>query len=57
MNAALTKATALKLCMNTNGSYICSCQSGYLLGANNQSCNGKSGFDPLLEIIQASNAL
>ncbi|KAL5497494.1 hypothetical protein EMCRGX_G013970 [Ephydatia muelleri] len=27
-----------QICMNTIGSYICSCVSGYLLGANNQSC-------------------
>ena len=33
-----------QLCTNTDGSYFCSCQSGYLLEANNQSCNGKSGL-------------
>ena len=38
------KGNCSQLCMNTNGSYACLCQSGYLLGANNQSCNGKSGL-------------
>ncbi len=28
-------------CTNTQGSYTCSCGSGYELGANGQSCDGK----------------
>ena len=40
------KGNCSQLCTNTVGSYFCSCQSGYLLGANNQSCNGKSGLIP-----------
>lgn len=29
------------ICTNTNGSYICSCKPGYLLGADMLTCNGK----------------
>ena len=46
MNAALTKATALNYARTRLEVMLCSCQSGYLLGANNQSCNGKSGLNP-----------
>ena len=28
-------------CINTNGSYICSCDLGYTLGADRFTCNGK----------------
>ena len=28
-------------CTNTNGSYICSCYNGYVLDADDHSCNGK----------------
>ncbi len=28
-------------CTNTRGSYTCSCESGYVLGSNRLSCNGK----------------
>ena len=28
-------------CTNTNGSYICSCQLGYVLSVNNRTCIGK----------------
>ena len=27
-------------CTNTNGSYICSCQTGYMLTVDNRTCNG-----------------
>ena len=27
-------------CINTPGSYACSCKSGYLLNDNNQTCEG-----------------
>ena len=40
------KGNCSQLCMNTVGSYLCSCLPGYLLGANSQSCNGKSGLNP-----------
>ena len=29
-----------QICTNTNGSYICSCQVGYALNADNSTCNG-----------------
>ena len=32
-------------CTNTNGSYYCSCNSGYILGGNNMTCNGELNFD------------
>lgn len=29
------------VCINTNGSYICSCNSGYVLGSDNNTCYGE----------------
>ena len=45
------------MCLNTNGSFICSCKSGYLLDANKRSCNGKCGLSVHVEIIHLPNAL
>ena len=45
------------MCTNTNGSFICSCQSGYLLDANSHSCNGKFDLSVHVEIIHLPNAL
>ena len=30
-----------KLCINTNGSYVCSCTSGYQIAMDNMTCNGE----------------
>ena len=30
-----------QICTNSNGSYACSCFSGFQINSNNQSCNGK----------------
>ena len=30
-----------QICTNNAGSFICSCRSGYRLGSNGRSCNGK----------------
>ena len=30
-----------QVCNNTIGSYICSCNAGYILGVDNHTCNGK----------------
>ena len=30
-----------QLCNNTLGSYVCSCNSGYTLDADNRTCNGE----------------
>lgn len=30
-----------QLCTNTNGSYFCSCNHGYVLNGNNMTCSGK----------------
>ena len=35
-----------QICTNITGSYVCSCHSGYLLGEDNQTCNGKSRLNP-----------
>ena len=40
------KGNCSQICTNTDGSYVCSCQSGYLLGADRKTCNGKSGYNP-----------
>ena len=40
------KGNCSQICTNTDGSYVCSCQSGYLLGADSKTCNGKSGLNP-----------
>ena len=40
-----------QLCANTNGSYVCSCASGYQLGSNNRSCNGMHLITGILVII------
>ena len=29
-----------QICANTNGSFICSCQIGYILNADGRTCNG-----------------
>ena len=29
------------ICTNTNGSYFCSCMTGYALGSDNETCSGK----------------
>ena len=29
------------VCANTNGSYVCSCLNGWLMGKDNNSCVGK----------------
>ena len=29
-----------QICTNTNGSFICSCQIGYVLNADSRTCNG-----------------
>ena len=29
-----------QVCTNTNGSYTCSCNSGFTLGSDGQSCTG-----------------
>lgn len=31
------------ICTNTDGSYYCSCQSGYIFGPDNKTCVGKYG--------------
>ncbi len=30
-----------QICINTNGSTLCSCEAGYSLGADNLSCEGR----------------
>ena len=32
-------------CVNNEGSYSCSCKSGYSLNSNNRNCSGKNVFD------------
>ena len=32
-------------CINNDGSYSCSCQSGYSLNSNSRNCSGKNMFD------------
>jgi len=28
-------------CLNTNGSFVCSCEDGYVLNSDGQNCTGK----------------
>ena len=37
---SLLNGNCSQVCTNTNGSYLCSCNSGYQLSSNNRSCNG-----------------
>ena len=37
----LGTSNCTQLCSNTIGSYLCSCNTGYTLGADNVTCNGK----------------
>ena len=38
---AINMVNCSQTCTNTNGSYICSCGNGYVLTADNRTCNGK----------------
>ena len=31
-----------QICVNTNGSYHCTCQTGFSLNTDNSSCSGKT---------------
>ena len=33
------------ICVNNEGSYSCSCKSGYTLNSNGRNCSGKNMFD------------
>ena len=33
-----------QFCTNTIGSYLCGCNTGYTLGADNITCNGKASI-------------
>lgn len=34
-----------QLCSNSNGSYACSCRSGFVLNDNNYTCDGENKHD------------
>ena len=38
---AVLNANCSQVCVNTNGSYYCSCYPGYRLEADNRTCDGK----------------
>ena len=38
----MNNANCSQTCTNTNGSYLCSCNSGYTLNADNRTCHGWS---------------
>ena len=38
-------------CINTIGSFVCSCMAGYTLGADSRSCNGKQFVDLIQHFI------
>ena len=40
-----------QICNNTLGSYICSCNSGYTLDADNHTCNGEGHIAEFLSFI------
>ena len=39
---AIMNGNCSQICTNTNGSFMCSCNSGYQLNSNNQSCIGNN---------------
>ena len=38
---AVNNGTCMETCTNTNGSFFCSCNAGFLLNANAKTCTGK----------------
>ena len=44
-------AGCTQICNNTLGSYICSCNSGYTLNADNHTCNGEGHITEFLSFI------
>ena len=38
---AMYNGNCSQICTNTNGSYLCSCSSGYGLNADNRTCTGE----------------
>lgn len=43
LNECNTYGSCSQMCINTEGSYTCSCVEGYVLQADNRSCKAKSG--------------
>ena len=39
-----TNAACEHVCVNTNGSYFCECNSGYRLARNGKRCNGNYDY-------------
>ena len=42
---SINNGNCSQLCTNTNGSYFCSCNPGYVLNGNNMTCNGEMALN------------
>lgn len=43
LNECNTYGSCSQMCVNTDGSYTCSCVEGYVLQPDNKSCKAKNG--------------
>lgn len=43
LNECNTYGSCSQMCINTEGSYTCSCVEGYVLQPDNRSCKAKNG--------------
>ena len=41
---AINNGNCSQVCVNTDGSYFCSCSNGYSLNANARTCSGIESF-------------
>ena len=37
-------------CMNSNGSYACTCNSGFIIDADGRTCDGEDVYIPYIEV-------
>ena len=40
----LGSSNCTQVCTNTIGSYLCDCNTGYIVGTDNATCNGKTSI-------------
>ena len=52
----LNQTSCSQTCTNTNGSYTCSCRVGFLINADNRTCNGKFNVNMKITLFTPFNA-